>query len=85
MIQFPVVNIAKKDIVSCVIFSCDFLKIVVDILEYQAYNYIKDKGNNKFPISNINQLNFSFKKGVIIMTNKEITQLLTTQQANQKL
>lgn len=56
MTQFLVVNIAKKDIALCVIFSCDFLKIVVDILEYQAYNYIKDKGNNKFPISQINQL-----------------------------
>lgn len=55
-----VVNIAKKDSALCVIFSCDFLKIIVDIFEYQAYNIIKDKGNNKYPLSQINQL---FYKG----------------------
>ena len=50
----------------CVIFSCDFLKICVDIFELQAYNNIKDKGNNKFPISQINQLVFKAtgQKGV---------------------
>lgn len=60
----------------CVIFSCDFLKIYVDIFEYQAYNIIKDKGNNKYPLSQINQLNFLFKKGVSTMKQNEINKLL---------
>ena len=60
------------------------MKIYVDIFEYQAYNYIKDKGNNKFPISQINQLNFSFKKGVIIMTNKEITTIINNAASKSK-
>ena len=70
----------------CVIFSCGFLKIIVDIFEYQAYNNIKDKGNNKYPLSQINQLNFLFKKGVSTMKQNEINKLLndTTLSKSQK-
>ena len=57
---------------------------MVDLFEDQAYNSIKDKGNNKFPISQINQLNFSFKKGVIIMTNKEITTIINNAASKSK-
>ena len=54
--HFLVVNITQKFTIYLAIFSCDFLKISVALFELQAYNNIKDKGNNKFPISQINQL-----------------------------